>query len=215
MGDFIKDFFSLDGMNVWKLHTGMDYLYVGLYILAGVAALWIAVRVLAKQRTPEKTAARMAKKLRKLGGMGSQVWQDVTVVSARGRCVCPMLWVAREGVYVVRVYHFGLEVTGSASSKQWTLTFNKDERQTENPLDRMDEEIVVLNRVLNKAGLGHVPVEKLIIFADIYGRPRLYLRGVDCAVVRQDLKKWHKKRAARPKTDLSAVKKALEDAIQH
>lgn len=215
MGEIINNFFNPQGITLWKLQTREDYLFVGALIVLGVAALWTAVRVLAKQRTPERTAARMAKKLRKLGGPGSQVWQDVTVVSQRGRCVCPMLWAAREGVCVVQVYHFGLEVTGSASSKQWTLAFNKDVRQVENPLDKMDEEIVVLNRVLSKAGLGHVPVEKLVLFADVYGRPRLELRGVDCAVVRQDLKKWHKKRTARPKTDLSAVKKTLEGAIQH
>ena len=27
-------------------------------------------------------------------------------------CVCPMLYAAREGVYVVQVYHFGLDVCG-------------------------------------------------------------------------------------------------------
>lgn len=214
MGDFIKDIFSLDGMTVWKLYTPMDYLYVGLYILVGLAALWIAIRALAKQRTPEGTAARMAKKLRKLGGPGARVWQDVVVVSQRGRCVCPMLYAAREGVYVVQLYHFGLEITGSASSKNWTLAFNKDVRQEPNPLDGMDEQVVVINRVLGRAGLGHVPVEKLVLFADVYGRPRLYLRGVDCAVVRQDLKKWRKKKKGMPAVDLAAVKKALEGSFQ-
>lgn len=214
MGDFIKSFFSLDGMNVWKLHTASDYLYIGIYIAVGVAALWIAIRTLAKKRTPEGTTARMARKLRGIGGMGAAVYQDVTVVSQRGRCVCPMLYAAREGVYVVQVYHFGLEVTGSASSKYWTLAFNKDVRQVENPLDQMDEQIVVVNRVLGRAGLGHVPVEKLVLFADIYGRPRLALRGVDCAVVRQDLKKWRKKKKGQPAVDLAGVKKALEDSFQ-
>lgn len=214
MGDFINSFFSLDGMNVWKLHTPMDYLYVGIYLLVGIAALWLGIRILAKRRTPEGTAARMAKKLRRLGGRGAQVWQNVTVLSQRGRCICPMLYAAREGVYVVQVYYFGLEVTGSASSKYWTLSFNKDVRQAANPLDGMDEQIVVLNRVLGKAGLGHVPVEKLVLFADVYGRPRLNLHGVDCAVVRQDLGKWRKKKKKLPGTDLTEVKKALEASFQ-
>lgn len=214
MGDFVKDFFSLDGMNVWKLHTAQDYLFVGLYVALGIGALWLALRALARGRTPEGTARRIAKKLCRLGGAGSQVWENVTPVSHRGRCVCPMLWAAREGVYTIQLYHFGLEVTGSASSKQWTLAFNKDVRPTDNPLDSMDEQVVILNRILGRAGLGHVPVEKLIIFADIYGRPRLELRGVDCAVVRQDLKKWHKKRKDLPNVDLGAVKKALEASFQ-
>lgn len=214
MGDFINDFFSLDGMNVWKLHTTADYLFVGAYILLGIAALWFALRMLAKRRTPEGTAARMVKKLRGIGGAGAAVYQDVTVVSQRGRCVCPMIYAAREGVYVVQVYHFGLDISGSASSKYWTLAFNKDVRQTENPLDQMDEQIVVINRVLGKAGLGHVPVEKLVLFADVYGRPRVDLRGVDCAVVRQDLRKWRKKKKSQPAVDLARVKKALEASFQ-
>ena len=171
-------------------------------------------RQLAKQRTPEGTTARMAKKLRKLGGRGAQVWRDVTVVSQRGRCVCPMLYAAREGVYVVQVYHFGLDVSGSASSKYWTLSFNKDVRQVDNPLDAMDEQIVVVNRVLAKAGLGHVPVEKLVLFADVYGRPRVDLRGVDCAVVRQDLNKWRKQKKNLPSVSLAELAKALEASFQ-
>lgn len=214
MGEIINNFFNPQGITLWKLYTPQDYLTVGGLIVLGVAALWIAIRVLAKQRTPEGTALRMAKKLRSLGGAGARVWQDVVVVSQRGRCVCPMLYAAREGVYVVQLYHFGLEVTGSASSKYWTLSFNKDVRQAENPLDNMDEQIVVINRVLGRAGLGHVPVEKLVLFADVYGRPRLYLRGVDCAVVRQDLKKWRKKKKGMPAVDLAAVKKALEESFQ-
>lgn len=214
MGEIINNFFNPQGITLWKLYTVEDYLTVGALIVLGVAALWIATRTLAKKRTPEGTTARMARKLRGIGGMGAAVYQDVTVVSQRGRCVCPMLYAAREGVYVVQVYHFGLEVTGSASSKYWTLAFNKDVRQVENPLDQMDEQIVVINRVLGRAGLGHVPVEKLVLFADIYGRPRLALRGVDCAVVRQDLKKWRKKKKNQPAVDLAGVKKALEDSFQ-
>ena len=162
MGEIINNFFNPQGITLWKLYTPQDYLFIGLLIVLGAAALWLATRHLAKQRTPEGTTARMAKKLRKLGGRGAQVWRDVTVVSQRGRCVCPMLYAAREGVYVVQVYHFGLDVSGSASSKYWTLSFNKDVRQVDNPLDAMDEQIVVVNRVLAKAGLGHVPVEKLV-----------------------------------------------------
>ena len=144
MGEIINNFFNPQGITLWKLYTPQDYLFIGLLIVLGAAA-------------------RMAKKLRKLGGHGAQVWRDVTVVSQRGRCVCPMLYAAREGVYVVQVYHFGLDVSGSASSKYWTLSFNKDVRQVDNPLDAMDEQIVVVNRVLAKAGLGHVPVEKLVL----------------------------------------------------
>lgn len=214
MGEIINNFFNPQGITLWKLYTLEDYLFVGALIALGIAALWISIRVLSKRRTPEGTAARMAKKLLRLGGPGSHVWQNVTVVSQRGRCVCPMLWAAREGIYVVQVYHFGLEVSGSASSKYWTLAFNKDVRQEPNPLERMDEQIVVVNRVLGKAGLGSVPVEKLLLFADVYGRPRLELRGVDCAVVRQDLRSWRKKKRNLPSIRLAEAKKALEASFQ-
>lgn len=214
MGEIINNFFNPQGITLWKLYTPQDYLFIGLLIVLGAAALWLATRHLAKQRTPEGTTTRMAKKLRKLGGRGAQVWRDVTVVSQRGRCVCPMLYAAREGVYVVQVYHFGLDVSGSASSKYWTLSFNKDVRQVDNPLDAMDEQIVVVNRVLAKAGLGHVPVEKLVLFADVYGRPRVDLRGVDCAVVRQDLNKWRKQKKNLPSVSLTELAKALEASFQ-
>ncbi len=211
---FFQDWFSLDGFNVWKLQTPMDYVYFTLILAGGFFLIWLAIRALSSMRTPEGTTARMAKKLRRIGGTGAQVWQNVTVVSQRGRCVCPMLYAAREGVYVVQLYHFGLEVSGSASSKSWTLAFHKDVRQEPNPLDRMDEQIVVINRVLSRAGLGYVPVEKLVLFADVYGRPQLNLRGVDCALVRQDLKQWRRQKKKRPAVDLPAVKQALEGSFQ-
>lgn len=211
---FFQDWFSLDGFNVWKLQTPMDYVYFTLILAGGFFLIWLAIRALSSMRTPEGTTARMAKKLRRIGGTGAQVWQNVTVVSQRGRCVCPMLYAAREGVYVVQVYHFGLDVSGSASSKYWTLSFNKDVRQVDNPLDAMDEQIVVVNRVLAKAGLGHVPVEKLVLFADVYGRPRVDLRGVDCAVVRQDLNKWRKQKKNLPSVSLAELAKALEASFQ-
>ena len=41
----------------------------------------------------------------------------------------------------------------------------------DNPLDAMDEQIVVVNRVLAKAGLGHVPVEKLVLISGLTPLP--------------------------------------------
>ena len=214
MKEFFSDWFSLDGFNIWKLHTHMDYVYFGLILVGGFVLLWLVIRFLASRRTPEGTAARVEKQLRKLGGKESAVYRDVTIRSQRDHCSCAMLYANWEGVYVVQVYHFGLEVSGSASSKYWTLSYNKDIRQVDNPLDEMEEQIVVLNRLLGRAGIRGVPVEKLVIFADIYGRPSLSLRGVDCAVVRQDLPKWRKEKRKGSTIDLKGVKQALEASFQ-
>ena len=85
MSEIINNFFNPEGITLWKLYTLEDYLFVGGLLVLGAVALWAAIRVLAKRRTPEGTAARMAKKLRGIGGVGAQVYQDVTVVSQRGR----------------------------------------------------------------------------------------------------------------------------------
>lgn len=211
---FFQDWFSLDGFNIWKLQTPMDYVYFALILAGGFFLIWLAIRFLASKRTPESSALQVEKQLRRLGGKESAVYRDVTVRSQRDQCSCSMIYADWEGVCVVQVYHFGLEVSGSASSRYWTLAFNKDVRQVDNPLDDMDEQIVVLNRMLGRAGLRGIPVEKLVVFADVYGRPRLDLKGVDCAVVRQDLKLWRKSRRNRSTIDLKGVKKALEASFQ-
>lgn len=210
MKQFFSDWFSLDGFNIWKLHTPMDYVYFALILAGGFFLIWLAIRFLSAKRTPEGTADRVEKQLRKLGGKDAAVYRDVTVTSQRDHCSCAMIYANWEGVFVVQVYHFGLEVSGSASTRYWTLSYNKDVRQVDNPLNEMDEQIVVINRMLGRAGIRGVPVEKLIVFADIYGRPNLSLKGVDCAVVRQDLPKWRKEKQKRSTIDLKAVKKALE-----
>ena len=41
--------------------------------------------------------------------------------------------------------------------------------------------------------------------SDVYGRPRVDLRGVDCAVVRQDLNKWRKQKKNLPSVSLAEL----------
>lgn len=219
MGEAIKDFFgdwfSLNGFNLWKLNTAWDYVFFLAIIALGALALWFAVKLLAKGRTPERAAARVERRLLRLGGSGSKVYRDVTVRGKKEAVRCGMLWAARDQLYVVRVYHFGLEITGGAGSREWTLAFNKDVRRTPNPLPELREQAVTLNRVLQQAGVRGAYVEPLVVFADNYGRARPSLSGVECAVVYQDLKKW-RKRNPLPKEapfDLAAAEKALEAAM--
>ena len=49
----------------------------------------------------------------------------------------------------------------------------------------------------------------------VYAKQILELRGVDCAVVRQDLGKWRKKQKKLPAIDLPGVKRALEGSFQN
>ena len=44
MGEIINNFFNPQGITLWKLYTPQDYLFIGLLIVLGAAALWLATR---------------------------------------------------------------------------------------------------------------------------------------------------------------------------
>jgi len=216
MGEAIKgffgDWFSLNGFNIWKLNTAWDYVFFIAIVAAGVFLIWLAIRFLAKRRTPEYAARRVEKRLLRLGGHGSKVYRNVTFQAKKDTVRFGMLWAAKDHIYIVKVYHFGLDVSGSADSSEWRLAFNKDVRRTPNPLPELREQAVVLNRLFQRQGVRGCSAEPLVVFADNYGTARLALKGVDCAVVYQRMKKWRKDHPLPkdPPYDLAAAERALE-----
>ena len=83
-------------------------------------------------------------------------------------------------------------------------------------LSRYRLSIAVLERE-NDVSMGATKANSAILHAGYDPEPgtlmaRLNLRGVDCALVRQDLKQWRRQKKKRPAVDLPAVKQALEEA---
>lgn len=217
MSRIFDSWFNFEGFNPWKLRTAGDYFYFLLFVAIGVAAFIIAAKVLAKRRTHDIAVRRTAKRLKKLGGRGAECYRGKTVQTKKADYPCDLIYVARDKVYIARVYHFGLEVYGGRQEPLWKFRYYKEEVTEHNPLPALEERRVALSQLFVKAGVRNVDVEPLIVFADIYGTTRFCLPGVErYAVSIGFLKKWRKDRPLNRKAgyDIEGAKKALEASFE-
>lgn len=212
MDKLFGNWFSGGGFTAWKLHTWQDYLNFGLVVLAGILVFVLAQRRINKHRNYQDSCARVAKRLKQLGGPGAECYLDVTVHSKRDVQPCGFLHVSGNCVYAVKVFWWGLDVTGSADAKRWAFTASKDVRYEPNPLPELEETCVALNRLFVRRGLTGVPVKPLVVLADNFGSSHIHITGADCVLAYQDLKKWRKAYPLDKKKgfDIAAVKAALE-----
>ena len=172
----------------------------------------LAQRRINKHRNYQDSCARVAKRLKQLGGPGAECYLDVTVHSKRDVQPCGFLHVSGNCVYAVKVFWWGLKVTGSAEDTTWTFSASKEFRRQPNPLPELEETCVALNRLFVRRGLTGVPVKPLVVLADNFGSSHSHVSGTDCIVAYQDLKKWRKAYPLDKKKDfdIAAVKAALE-----
>lgn len=187
-----REWFSFDGFNVWKLRTGWDYLYFLALVAAGVVIFTLINRNIRRGRTPEKATARTAAKMKALGGAGAVCYTDRTVHHKQESRHCDLICVAKDRVYAVKVYHYGLDIDGSAGDRKWQLRCGKDVETTDNPQPSLNEQRAILTRLFAGSGMNNVPVETLIVFADNFGTVHLHLKGVKNAVTLRQLKEWRK-----------------------
>lgn len=214
MSRIFKNWFSVDGFNAWKLHTVWDYIYFFLVIAAGVVLIKLAIRIMDSRRNLPHALTRTAKKLKRVGGAGSECYAGKTIRSKKDVQEYELIAVLPDQVLAVKVFPFGLQIFGGVNEPRWRFCFNKDERWADNPLGSLEEQRVVLNRVFMRAGVKNVPVERLIVFADNYGTARFKIDGVRECVALSYLKKWRKDTRKDVKIDLRAVKAALEEAFE-
>lgn len=203
-------------LDVWKLHSLGDYLNFFLVMLAGIVAFTLWTRYLKAHRTYEHACARTAKKLKKLGGHGAESYCDVTVHTRKDSCPCELIHVCGDCVYVVKIFWWGQNASGSATDKEWLFSCRKEVYREPNPLPKLNEACVVLNRLFARFGLRGVTVKPLVVLADNYNHTYFEIRGVDCVTNYDDLKKWRKKNPidSDKAIDVKAVKAALEASFE-
>lgn len=214
MDRIFGSWFSFDGFNAWKLRTAWDYIFFFLVLAVGIALIKLAIRVMDSRRDLPHALSRTAKKLKRVGGPGSECYVGKTIRSKKDAQDYELIAVLPDQVLAVKVFPFGLQIYGGVNEPRWRFCFNKDERWADNPLGTLEEQKVVLNRVFMRAGVKNVPVGTLIVFADNYGTARFKIDGVRECVALSYLKKWRKDTKKSGKIDLRAVKAALEEAFE-
>ena len=204
-----------EGFQIWKLHTPGDYAGFFAILLAGCAVLYAATQYLKKNRTREKALARTAAKLKRLGGPGAEVYTDRTICYGTESLPSELIMISQDRVYVGRVFHFGLNVTGGANMREWLLKGGTELRKEQNPMPALREQRSLLLKLFAKEKLKEIPVEFLIVFADNYGRATFRVDGVQNAVDYRDLGSWWKKRPQRfsGRIDMAEVKKVLDRTL--
>ena len=220
MGESIKhlfsNWFSTDNFQPWKLQTKWDYIFFGIILLIGFIVFFFIVRSLKKHRNLTDAKKRVAKKLKRLGGKGSVCYLDKMVKTTDMEHFCELINVAKDRIYVVKVFPWGTKVSGSKTEKEWAFMYGKEVRYEPNPLADLDQQRGVVTRVLLRANQRSVPVIPLVVFADNYGRADFSIHGLKAAnvVPIQQMGAWRRTyKLDKVPLNLEEVKTALENSF--
>lgn len=220
MGESIKhlfsNWFSTDNFQAWKLQTKWDYIFFGILLLLGFLVFFFIQRSLKKHRNQKDATKRVARKLKRLGGKGSVCYIDKMVKTTDMEHFCELINVARDRVYVVKVFPWGTKVIGSKTEKEWAFAYGKEIRHEANPLSDLDQQRGVVTRVLLRANQRSIPVIPLVVFADNYGRADFSIHGLKAAnaVPIQQMGAWRRTyKLDKVPLDMEAVKAALENSF--
>lgn len=176
-----------ENFKLWKLHTAGDYAYFAAVLLAGAIFFVVWSRRIARGRCDEAAAKRVRRKLSRLARRG-----HVLNAAPWGLPGADLLLLCPSGAYAVRCIGWGMEVYGSLRSPTWRLKSSDEWRSIPNPLTQLAPAVEELRRRMDAAGLNSVPAEPLVLFADPFGEPQLYLEGGAQAITLSGLKKWYR-----------------------
>ncbi len=194
--------------HLWKLHTLSDYLWFGFVIAAGFLFFANWNRRIQKSRNDAAAKRRVTKKLSRLGGRKCRILDIANLNLPAGDAV----FITSSCVFVLRCVGWGTRIYGSLKSDPWRAKDNNEERTIPNPLRELKASVEIVSRRLSVAGLSEIEVQPLVVFADPFQNPTLYLEYGACSVTFGDLKKWYKSLPAVP---FSAEKlKGIVDAVQ-
>ena len=220
MGESIKhlfsNWFSTDNFQAWKLQTTWDYIFFGILLLIGFLIFFCIYRSMKKHRNQKDATKRVARKLKRLGGKGSVCYIDKMVKTTDMEHFCELINVARDRVYVVKVFPWGTKVVGSKTEKEWAFAYGREIRYEANPLNDLDQQRGVVTRVLLRANQRSIPVIPLVVFADNFGRADFSIHGLKAAnaVPIQQMGSWRRTyKLDKVPLNLEEVKAALEKSF--
>ncbi len=127
------------------------------------------------------------------------VFNDLTVRSGLRRAQLDHLVVGPHGVVVIETKNWGGTLSGGAGDPIWKQTRpGRPPRRLDSPLRQNERHIAVVREWLVRGGLGHVPVDSLVVFSP--SDVRLFIESdAPLPLVRaDDLPQWWAARLAEP-----------------
>lgn len=210
--DVQMNFFG-GNFQAWKLHTLEDYLYLLAFILVGVAFFAMVIRHMNKQRNHEKALRKVIKRLRRLAGRPSRIYEKATFRFPDGPQAFDAVLADKSGIYLVKTYGWGIKIYGTPDGENWRREDPKRKEEFPNPLPELKAGAEKIREALSKQGIGQVKIMPMVVFADNYQTPELYLGYGSFSTTYQELKSWYKKQASvkEAQYDFERVSSILEE----
>lgn len=184
------------GFQAWKLHSLQDYLSFFAFILVGVVFFALVIRHMNKQRNNERAIQKVDKRLNRLAGRPHRLYEHVTFRFADGEKTFDSVLADKSGIYLMKAYGWGTKIYGTPDGEKWRREDPKRKEEFPNPLFELKEGARQLQAVLEEKGITRVKIMPMVVFADNYQIPELYLGYGSFSTTYQELKKWYKKQSA-------------------
>lgn len=184
------------GFQTWKLHTASDYAVFFAYILFGVLIFAIIIKYMNRQRNHEKAVRRVAKKLKKLAKRPSRLYENVTFRFPDGDQSFDLVLADKSGIFLVRTYGWGIKIYGTPEGETWRRVDTQRKEEFPNPLIELKEGVRKLGDLLKENGVNGVRIMPMVVFADNFQTPELYLGYGSFSTTCQELKGWYRKQAS-------------------
>lgn len=190
----------------WKLHSFSDYLNFFMFILAGVLFFAVIIRHMNKQRNNEKAVQKVVKRLKKLAGRPSKIYEHVKFRFPEGEKEFDAVLADKSGIYLIKAYGWGTKIYGTPDGENWRREDPKRKEEFLNPLIELKEGAAKIQQLLGEKGITRIKIMPMVVFADNYETPQLYLGYGSFSTTYQELKGWYRKQ--------SGVKEAQYDFEQ-
>lgn len=192
----LEHFFYGEEFELWKLHTLRDYLNFFSFIVVGIAALFLLYKFLKAQRTQEKAVIRVNRRLNRLAKKPYRLYKNAALTLSSGNLALDAVLMDPSGIYLVKTFGWGLKVFGTPTSEKWRLEDNSRKEEIPNPLFDLKKAAAEIQERFGEQNLHGVKVLPLIVFADSYSTPELFLGYGSCSTPYQYLKSWYKKQSS-------------------
>lgn len=197
----------------WKLHTFEDYLNLFLFILVGAAVFTMIIRHMNKQRNNEKALQKVVKRLKRLAGRPAKIYEHAAFRFPEGEMKFDAVLADKSGIYLVKAFGWGIKIYGTPDGEKWRREDAKRKEEFPNPLIELKEGCGKIQKALEEQGISRIKIMPMVVFADNYDTPQLYLGYGSFSTTYQELKAWYRKQAGvkEAQYDFERVTSILED----
>lgn len=179
----------------WKLHSFADYLSFFLFILAGVLFFALIIRHMNKQRNNERAVQKVVKRLKKLAGRPAKIYEKVTFRFPEGEKTFDAVLADKSGIYLIKAFGWGTKIYGTPDGANWRREDPKRKEEFPNPLIELKDGASKIQQLLESQGISRIKIMPMVVFADNYETPQLYLGYGSFSTTYQELKGWYKKQS--------------------